>query len=148
MLQKRLFAILSVLLGMAVSFGAFAQKQTVTGTVLDSTGPVIGAVLQGKDANAVTDMDGKFAITVSPQDVLTVSCLGYISKQVPVAGRTNLTITLEEDAFMMEDAVVVARRGTADDDLSDGIIICDLHFRSIRTGFFRNFFYLIYISFY
>ena len=96
MLQKRLFAILSVLLGMAVSFGAFAQKQTVTGTVLDSTGPVIGAVLQGKDANAVTDMDGKFAITVSPQDVLTVSCLGYISKQVPVAGRTNLTITLEE----------------------------------------------------
>ena len=107
MLQKRLFAILSVLLGMAVSFGAFAQKQTVTGTVLDSTGPVIGAVLQGKDANAVTDMDGKFAITVSPQDVLTVSCLGYISKQVPVAGRTNLTITLEEDAFMMEDAVVV-----------------------------------------
>ena len=107
MLQKRLFAMLSVLLGMAVSFGAFAQKQTVTGTVLDSTGPVIGAVLQGKDANAVTDMDGKFAITVSPQDVLTVSCLGYISKQVPVDGRTNLTITLEEDAFLMEDAVVV-----------------------------------------
>ena len=107
MLQKRLFAILSVLLGMAVSFGAFAQKQTVTGTVLDSSGPVIGAVLQGKDANAVTDIDGKFAITVSPDDVLTVSCLGYVSKQVPVDGRAKLTITLEEDAFMMEDAVVV-----------------------------------------
>ena len=107
MLQKRLFAILSVLLGMAVSFGAFAQKQTVTGTVLDSSGPVIGAVLQGKDANAVTDIDGKFAITVSPDDVLTVSCLGYVSKQVPVDGRSKISITLEEDAFMMEDAVVV-----------------------------------------
>ncbi len=107
MLQKRLFAILSVLLGMAVSFGAFAQKQTVTGTVLDSSGPVIGAVLQGKDANAVTDIDGKFAITVSPDDVLTVSCLGYVSKQVPVDGRSKISITLEEDAFVMEDAVVV-----------------------------------------
>ena len=107
MLQKRLFAILSVLLGMAVSFGAFAQKQTVTGTVLDSSGPVIGAVLQGKDANAVTDIDGKFAITVSPNEVLIVSCLGYITKQVPVDGRAKINITLEEDAFMMEDAVVV-----------------------------------------
>ncbi|MBR5924807.1 MAG: TonB-dependent receptor [Bacteroidales bacterium] len=107
MLKKRLFAMLTILLGMAVSFGAFAQKQTVTGTVLDSTGPVIGAVLQGKDANAVTDIDGHFAITVAPNDVLTVSCLGYLPKQVPVAGRTQLTITLEEDAFLMEDAVVV-----------------------------------------
>ena len=123
MLSKRLFALLSVLLGMAVSFGAFAQKQTVTGTVLDSTGPVVGAVLQGKDANAVTDLDGKFAITVSPNDVLTVSCLGYVSKKVPVDGRTKLNITLEEDAFVMEDAVVVGYGTTKKTNLTGAVSV-------------------------
>ncbi|MBR6305237.1 MAG: TonB-dependent receptor [Bacteroidales bacterium] len=107
MSHKTMLTVLSMLIGLAVSFDASAQKQTVTGTVVDATGPVIGAVIQCNGANAVTDLDGKFAINVPSDGVLEVSCLGYATKQVHVSGRKNITITLEEDSFLLEDAVAV-----------------------------------------
>ena len=108
MLHKKLFTVLSMLLiSMAASFGAYAQKLTVTGTVRDNVGPIVGAVVQAKGVNAVTDMDGKFAVSVAANDILEVSCLGYVTQQVPVNGRSNIIITLEEDSFVLEDAVAV-----------------------------------------
>ena len=62
MQHKKLFIVLATLLGMAVSFGAYGQKITVRGTVTDSEGPVIGAVVSSSGANAVTDLDGAFSI--------------------------------------------------------------------------------------
>ena len=108
MLHKKLFTVLSMLLiSMAASFGAYAQKLTVSGTVRDNVGPIVGAVVQAKGVNAVTDMDGKFAVSVAANDILEVSCLGYVTQQVPVNGRSNIIITLEEDSFVLEDAVAV-----------------------------------------
>lgn len=107
MSHKNLFLVLSLLFCMAVSFDAFAQKQVVTGTVIDATGPVVGVVIQAKNASAVTDLDGKYSITVSSDDVLTVSCLGYVTQTVSVNGRARIDITLEEDSFLLEDAVAV-----------------------------------------
>ena len=107
MFHKKLFVAWFAMLLAAVSFSAYAQKLTVSGTVRDNSGPVIGAVVQAKGANAVTDADGRFSISAASNDVLTVSCLGYISQQVPVRGRGNIDIFLEEDNMMIEDAVVV-----------------------------------------
>ncbi len=107
MLHKKLFTVLAILMGMAASFGAYAQKLTVSGTVRDNVGPVVGAVVQAKGANAVTDMDGKFTISVAANDMLEVSCLGYVPQQVPVDGRSHITVVLEEDSFVIEDAVAV-----------------------------------------
>ena len=107
MLKKKLLTTLATMLCLAVSFGAFAQKQTVQGVVTDSTGPVIGAVVQSGGANAVTDLDGAFSISVPSDAVLEISALGYKTLRVPVAGRTSIAITLEEDSFMLEDAVAI-----------------------------------------
>lgn len=107
MFHKKLFTVLSVLLGLAVSFSAFAQKQTVSGTVMDASGPVIGVVVQADGASAVTDADGKFTISVSPNAVLEFSCLGYETVTEPVNGRKNITVTLKDDSLLLEDAIVV-----------------------------------------
>ena len=107
MSHKKLFTVLAVLICMTASFGAFAQKLTVSGTVSDAVGPVIGAVLQSGGANAVTDLDGNYTISVSANGVLEVSCLGYVSQTIPVNGRTKINITLEEDSFALEEAVAV-----------------------------------------
>ncbi|MCR4844228.1 MAG: carboxypeptidase-like regulatory domain-containing protein, partial [Bacteroidales bacterium] len=107
MFHKKLFSVLAMLLCMTVSFGAFAQKQTVSGIVSDAIGPVVGAVVQAEGANAVTDMDGRYTITVSANAVLEVSCLGYKAMQVPVNGQNHVNITLEEDSFALEEAVAV-----------------------------------------
>ena len=107
MLHKKLFIALSFLLGLALCQSAFAQKATVRGTVSDSTGPVIGAVVSSGDANAVTDLEGAFAISVPSDAVLEISALGYKTLYVPVNGRTSLALTLEEDSFLLEDAVAI-----------------------------------------
>ena len=105
MLHKKLFTVLSFLLEVAIC--AFAQKQTVSGTVVDASGPVIGVVVQADGASAVTDADGKFTISVSPNAVPEISCLGYETVTEPVNGRKNITVTLKDDTLLLEDAIVV-----------------------------------------
>ena len=105
--HKKLFSVLAILLCMAVSFGAYAQKTTVRGTVVDSAGPVIGAVVSSGGVHAVTDLDGTFSINVPADAELEISALGYKTLRVRVDGRTDISVTLEEDSFMLEDAVAV-----------------------------------------
>jgi TonB-linked SusC/RagA family outer membrane protein len=107
MLSKKLFSVLAILSSMTLSFGAFAQKIAVRGTVSDASGPVVGAVVLSGSTGVTTDVDGSFSITVDPDAVLEVSCLGYQSQQVPVLGRRQILVTLDEDTNLLEDAVVV-----------------------------------------
>ena len=107
MLSKKLFGLLAGLMCLAATFGAQAQNLTVRGTVADATGPIVGAVVLSGNANAVTDMDGAFTINVPSNAVLEVSCLGYITRQVPVDGRTTVNVILEEDAEVLQEAVAL-----------------------------------------
>ena len=107
MISKKLFGLFAGMMMLAATFGASAQNLTVRGTVSDSVGPIVGAVVLSDNANAVTDIDGAFTITVPSNAVLEVSCLGYVSQQVPVNGRTNINIILTEDAEMLQEAVAL-----------------------------------------
>lgn len=84
----------------------------VSGVVRDQSGlPVIGAfVVQKDDAKngVITDMDGKFSITVpSNTSLLEVSALGYRSVVVSASG-DGIEVTLEEDSMLLEETVIVA----------------------------------------
>ena len=107
MLSKKLFGMLTGILFLVTSFGAYAQNMTVRGTVSDNVGPVVGAVVLGAGANAVTDVNGAFTISVPSNAVLEVSCLGYVSQEVPVNGRTNIDIVLAEDVEVLQEAVAL-----------------------------------------
>ena len=111
MKTNKLFGMLAVLCGMAAFVlgggNAIAQNVTVRGTVSDAVGPIAGAVVLSGNANAVTDLDGAYAITVPSNAVLEVSCLGYVSQQVNVNGRTNINIILVEDAELLQEAVAL-----------------------------------------
>lgn len=61
----------------------------LTGTIVDGYGePVIRAnvVEKGTTNGAVTDIDGKFSLEVAPDAVLTISFIGYISKEITLKG--------------------------------------------------------------
>jgi TonB-linked SusC/RagA family outer membrane protein len=75
--------------------------------VSDAVGPIVGAVVLSGNANAVTDMDGNYSINVPSNAVLEVSCLGYVSQQVPVNGRATINIVLVEDAEILQEAVAL-----------------------------------------
>ena len=105
MKEKRL---LSLLLTVILSIAAFAQNQTFTGIVVDSSGePVIGATIvqKGTSNTTVTDLDGSFSITCPAGAELEISFVGY-GKQTVLAGN-NMHVTMTEDSEMLNELVVI-----------------------------------------
>lgn len=91
------------------------QQQTVQGRVLSNTGsPLEGASIsvKGTSLTVTSQANGSYSIAAQPDDVLLVSYIGYISREVSVANRSSVTITLEESVNMVDEVVVVAY-GTA-----------------------------------
>ena len=107
MISKKLFGFAAALMCLVATFSAQAQNLTVRGTVSDAVGPIVGAVVLSGNANAVTDVDGNYSITVPSNAVLEVSCLGYVTQQVPVNGRANINIVLVEDVEVLQEAVAL-----------------------------------------
>jgi TonB-linked SusC/RagA family outer membrane protein len=86
------------------------NAQTVKGTVNDEAGePIIGATVkvQGGGDATITDLDGNFSIKAASNATLTITYVGYVSQQVKVGGRNNITITLKEDNTTLNDVVVI-----------------------------------------
>ncbi len=84
------------------------KSNTVTGTVVDEKGePIIGASIQeiGTNRGAVTDLNGKFSITVKPGAQLQVTYLGY--KTVTTKASNASRIQLEQDQANLDEVVVV-----------------------------------------
>jgi TonB-linked SusC/RagA family outer membrane protein len=86
------------------------QQKRITGVVLDQTSqPIIGAnvVEKGTTNGTVTDVDGNFSLAVGEQSTLTISYIGYLSKDIPIGNQSNFRITLIEDSQNLEEVVVV-----------------------------------------
>ena len=91
-------------------FAANAQ-QKISGTVIDSYGEaVIGAGVFQKDTNngTVTDVDGKFSLTVPGGSTVVVSCIGYKDYEFRIDSKSVYAITLQEDTEALEAVEVVA----------------------------------------
>ncbi|MBP0902954.1 SusC/RagA family TonB-linked outer membrane protein [Mariniflexile gromovii] len=88
-----------------------AQQLQITGMVTDSNGqPLAGAnILEKGTFNGVqADFDGKFTMRVSSQKAtLTVSYIGFVSKEVTVNNQSSIAITLTEDVSALNEVVVV-----------------------------------------
>lgn len=96
----------------------------VRGTVKDDKGePIIGAsvVLQGTTEGTVTDYDGNFAIRAKQGAKLLVSYVGYKSSVVTIQNAAPLSITLLEDAEVLEDVVVIGYGTVRKSDMTGAI---------------------------
>ena len=101
----------SVLLFLAMSVGVVsAQTSKVTGKVIGEDGePVIGAsiIVKGTTVGTVTDFDGNFMLDVPTKSVLVISYIGYVTQEVPTAGKKSLEIILKEDTKTLDEVVVI-----------------------------------------
>lgn len=108
----------------AGSEGVSQKQKKVTGIVKDKTGePVIGAnvVEKGTTNGTVTDVDGRFSLTVKESSSLLVSYIGYTEKQVPVGNQTNMNIMLAEDAELIDEVVVIGYGTVKKSDLTGSV---------------------------
>lgn len=105
------YRVFSLFLACAMSTAIMAQSRNVQGRIVDakSNEPLIGVTVKeaGTSHGVVTDLDGSFTISVSPDAKLLVSYVGYKNLQVPVKGKNKLMVLLEENSEILNDVVVV-----------------------------------------
>lgn len=99
-----------VVLAILSSIQAFSQ-QLVTGSIRDVNGePLVGAavMVQGTSLGTITDLNGNFSLDASTNATLVFSYVGYKSKTISLNGKSDITVTLEEDSNVLDDVVVIA----------------------------------------
>lgn len=114
--------ILTLILGLFLSVGAYAQNITVKGHVKDALGGVIGAsiVEKGNATNGtITDLDGNFSLNVPKGSTLVISFIGYKTQEVAAA--PSIIVTLVEDSELLDEVVVVGYGRTKKDDLTGSV---------------------------
>lgn len=95
--------------------GAMGQKRSITGVVVDMTGePIIGASIVeiGTTNGTVTDIDGKFSLSVPTNGKIQISYVGYKPETLTIKNQTVLQIKMSEDSEMLGEVVVTGYGGT------------------------------------
>lgn len=107
--MKKLLLIASVFF-MALGT-SLAQQRTIQGTVTDSeNAPLIGAsiIVKGTTTGAITDIDGKYSLTVPDGDaIVVVSYTGFTTQELTLGASNVLDVTLQE-GVTLETAIVTA----------------------------------------
>ncbi len=108
--MKKVAIALSLLL--ALTYAGFAQKSRLTGIVRSAKDSSIlaGVSIQIKGltkGGGVTDMEGQFVITAPDDAVLVFSAVGYSAAEVPMSGKTKVTIFLVPGEKTQLNEVVV-----------------------------------------
>ncbi|MDR1356878.1 MAG: TonB-dependent receptor [Tannerellaceae bacterium] len=118
---------------------AFAQETArVTGTIVDALNePVIGVNVmeKGTTNGTVTDLNGKYTLTVQRNAVIVYSYIGYITQeQKAIASVMN--ITLAEDSRALDEVVVIGYGVQRKSDVTGAVSqvkAADLENRSVTT---------------
>ena len=100
-----------MIFGLLISSLVIKAQQEVSGIVTDAldgtTLPGVTVQVRGTQIGAVTDIDGRYSLNVSPNDVLVFNYIGYKSVEQEVGQRTNISIALETDIQELSEIVVV-----------------------------------------
>jgi TonB-linked SusC/RagA family outer membrane protein len=111
--MKRIFTKFSVLTFLCLLFinAAFAQNITVKGVVTDgsdkSTIPSVSVMVKGTTTGAQTDAAGRYTISAPANSTLVFTYIGYVTKEVAVAGQTTINVALASASQQLDQVVVV-----------------------------------------
>ena len=97
---------------------------TVSGRIVDEMGEALmGAGIKAKNGSAgtVSGLNGDYSIKVAGNDVLVFTFLGYVTKEVPVKGKTSLDVNLLPDNNYLDDVVVIGYGTSKKSDLTGAV---------------------------
>ena len=122
-----------------VNLSLFAQSQ-VKGTITDSqtgeTLPGASVQVEGTGNGVITDMDGKYSITVpSGKVILLFSYVSYMIEKTTVDGRNQIDIALVPDIKSLDDVVVIGYGTVKKRDLTGAVTsVSDKDLKDIPVG--------------
>ncbi|WP_229239636.1 SusC/RagA family TonB-linked outer membrane protein [Echinicola soli] len=106
----------------------YAQEQgkTYNGVVYDNATkeplPGVNILVKGTGQGVVSDIDGKFSITIdTPDPVLIFSFIGMESLEYPLTGQTELEINMDPSEDSLDEVVVVGYGTQKKSDLTGSV---------------------------
>ena len=88
-----------------------AQKRLISGVVRDKstneTLPGVSVLEKGSKNGTITNMDGKYELSVSAGSTLVVSYIGMKPQEVKVGSTSTLNVVLESSNEQIDEVVVV-----------------------------------------
>lgn len=111
-MKKMYLKCLSVFLLTFLTITAFAQK-TITGTVVEASGPIPGVSvsIKGTTKATQTDAGGKFSISAAEGNVLVFRSVGYVSKEITVGASSTVNVRLESSSNSLDEVQVTTAFG-------------------------------------
>jgi TonB-dependent starch-binding outer membrane protein SusC len=103
------------------------QQMTVTGVVTDgATGvemPGVNVVVKGTSTGVLTDMYGKYSITLSDKNaVLTFSFIGYNTIDQPVSGKSTINVVMTATTQALDEVIVIGYGVQKKSDLTGSVV--------------------------
>ncbi len=100
------------------------QQRTITGRIFDSKGtpmPGVNVLVKGTTTGVLTDVSGKYIISVSPGAILTFSFIGFEPQEVAVGSQSVIDVTLTESVTGLDEVVVVGYGTVRKRDLTGSV---------------------------
>lgn len=120
-MKKIILFLCLVFVGSAI----FSQNRIlVTGKVTDTSNqglPGVAVQVKGTLQGVTSNIDGVWTVEAEPEATLVFSFIGYTTVEVPVQGRTTFNVQLKEQAFDVEEVVVVGYGTQKVKDLTSSI---------------------------
>ena len=88
----------------------YAQNKMVSGTITDDSGlplPGVNVIKKGSSSGTQSDFDGKYAVKVTPGDILYFSFVGFTNQEITISNQSIINIQMEQDTAELDEVVVV-----------------------------------------
>jgi TonB-linked SusC/RagA family outer membrane protein len=110
-----------------VPSGFELQQLSVSGTVTDASTaapmPGVNVVVKGSNVGALTDISGKYSLTVPDQNaILIFSFIGYNSIEQPVSGKATIDVALSLTTKSLDEVVVIGYGTQKKSDLTGSVV--------------------------
>lgn len=118
----------TLLLGLLCSSNLIAQQATLSGLVTDKSGePLAGTtvIIKGTTSGTMTDTNGNYELqaSITPNSVLVISYVGYLTQEVVIGNRTLINVELEEDVSILGEVIVTGYQTERKADLTGAVSV-------------------------
>ena len=101
------------------------QGNKVTGKVTDSSGaslPGVSIVEKGTTTGIITDMDGNYSLTLSPDaKTLVFSFMGMKSQELLVGNKTTINVMMEDESIGLDEVVAIGYGTVKKSDITGSV---------------------------
>jgi TonB-linked SusC/RagA family outer membrane protein len=123
-MKNKIILLMSIIMCALMCTSGFAQEKNVTGTVNDPSNlpiPGVNIFVKGTKKGVITDIDGKYSLSVSTGETLVFSFLGFKTKEQKIGIASSYNVSLESENASLNEVVIIGY-GTQKKKLTTGAI--------------------------